>query len=316
MPAKQIFCSSEKGQGIKPGAEFKDSIKNNLNDADTVVALISDNYYNSAFCMCELGGAWLTSKDFIPVLVPPATYSGMKAVLNGLQALKIENEKDLDELRDELIKRLSIESPHGTPRWCERRDDFLGSLDETLKQVSQSPVVPREQLDKVETELKEYVAALKAAKSEIASREALIAKLKAAKDKAEVDAIVFADLGEADAFRSLVSSANTAIERLSPTARAALFSEEIGEDYSPESWDAEVKSALDYKEVKLTNQEDRLRPNHDKPLVKAAAGVIYDLRKWLDSSERSSQFFEWYASKYKGEQPDLRDRSFWDRHLW
>jgi hypothetical protein len=33
VPARDIFCSSLKGQGIKPGAEFKDSIREQLDDA-------------------------------------------------------------------------------------------------------------------------------------------------------------------------------------------------------------------------------------------------------------------------------------------
>ena len=104
---KDIFCTLNKGKGIQPGAEFKESIRENLDDATTVIALISENYYSSPFCMCELGGTWLQAKDFIPILIPPIRFNDMKAVLVGLQALRIQIREDLDELRDELAGRLN-----------------------------------------------------------------------------------------------------------------------------------------------------------------------------------------------------------------
>lgn len=61
----EIFCSSLKGQGIKPGVDFKASIREHLDGATCVIALVSENFYGSAFCMCELGGVWLQSKSFI-----------------------------------------------------------------------------------------------------------------------------------------------------------------------------------------------------------------------------------------------------------
>lgn len=52
--------------------------------------------------MCELGGVWLQSKSFIPVIVPPLTFTNLKAVLVGVQALKVADTADLDEMTDEI----------------------------------------------------------------------------------------------------------------------------------------------------------------------------------------------------------------------
>src|SRR5438552_15374014 len=70
VPPGDIFCTSLRGQGVKPGKDFKESIRANLNDAECALALVSPNYYASAFSMCELGGVWLTAKDYLPILVP------------------------------------------------------------------------------------------------------------------------------------------------------------------------------------------------------------------------------------------------------
>ena len=104
-----------------------------------------------------MGGVWLRAKSFIPTLVPPLTFSDLKAVLAGLQALKIAEKADLDQLRDEVAERLSI-SPLATPRWNERRDDFLNVLPGILKKLPAEPTVPRTAHEKVKQELKEYAA--------------------------------------------------------------------------------------------------------------------------------------------------------------
>ncbi len=133
VPPSEIFCSSTKGQGIPPGKDFKSYIKETLGDSTLVLALVSDDFYQSPFCMCELGGAWFASKDFIPVIVPPVSYSNMKAVLAGMQALKIETNSGLDDLHYAITERLPVPKPLPTARWSERRDEFLEILPSLLK---------------------------------------------------------------------------------------------------------------------------------------------------------------------------------------
>jgi Flp pilus assembly protein TadD len=93
--------------------------------------------------MCELGGIWVQAKSVLPVLVPPFEYSNLKAVLVGLQALKLDVPADLDYLRDEIAESLAI-SPMPTARWNHRRDAFLKALPATLKVPSDASCLPRD----------------------------------------------------------------------------------------------------------------------------------------------------------------------------
>jgi hypothetical protein len=149
---RDIFCSSLKGQGIRPGADFKSSIRDHLDEATCVIAMISPSFYGSAFCMCELGGVWLQAKSLLPVLVPPIQFSDLKAILAGLQAGQLKERADLDELRDELAQRLSI-SPLPTPRWNTRRDAFLKSLPKLLKQTFRSAPISSDEGTKLQKQL-------------------------------------------------------------------------------------------------------------------------------------------------------------------
>lgn len=53
----EVFCSSESGS-IKIGKNFVETIFNELSNSDLFVPIISKEYYQSKFCMIELGVAY------------------------------------------------------------------------------------------------------------------------------------------------------------------------------------------------------------------------------------------------------------------
>lgn len=52
----EVFCSSEEGS-IQVGKNFVETIFEELNNSDLFVPIISNEYYESRFCMIELGVA-------------------------------------------------------------------------------------------------------------------------------------------------------------------------------------------------------------------------------------------------------------------
>src|SRR5262245_59010999 len=49
--------------------------------------VITPAYYESAFCLCELGATWIMGSEAMPLLVPPLDYDDLKAVLIGVLGL-------------------------------------------------------------------------------------------------------------------------------------------------------------------------------------------------------------------------------------
>ena len=81
VESNQIFCTSFEGYGIELGENFLDTIKNELSSDSMVLFVLSKNFYASPVCMCEMGAAWVLSKEHIPLVVPPLSYSDIKGVL-------------------------------------------------------------------------------------------------------------------------------------------------------------------------------------------------------------------------------------------
>lgn len=55
IPDGDIFCSSLQGMGIPSGVNFADFIRGQIRDPRVVVLVLSQEYFNSQFCVCELG---------------------------------------------------------------------------------------------------------------------------------------------------------------------------------------------------------------------------------------------------------------------
>jgi hypothetical protein len=312
VPHQSIFCSSLKGQSIKPGEDFVKSIRQSLGEATCVMALISDQYYASAFCMCELGGVWLQAKSFLPVLVPPVDYNNLKAVLSGLQVSRIASEEDLDELRDELIERLGIEG-HKTPRWSSRRKAFLQVLPKRLKAIKFKGPVSRAEYGKLEKELETYREEYEAREHEIDELKNLVGELKNAKDATAVAKIVSKHSSVVDQFKSLVSAASNALDGLARPVQEACYYRMRGEDYVPKDWD-EVERPLEYGELAGGSNDHGLRPNEENRKIQSAMVALDKLARWLERSP--DEFEEWYDEETDGERPHIKLRGFWDRHLW
>ncbi len=120
---EQIFFSSEKGS-IPPGKYYIPYIREQLQSAEVVIALITPKFYGSAFCMCELGAAWSSVPDGLVPILNGIGYDQMKGVLGGMQALLATKREDLNELRDHLTRVLAL-TPTRHNHWEEERDEFM-----------------------------------------------------------------------------------------------------------------------------------------------------------------------------------------------
>jgi len=99
---KTIFCSSVPGHDIPIGVNFNDYIITQLQDYDAyVIAIISNNYYNSKYCLYELGAAWgLCKNKIIPFLVKGMRYGSLQDFISYSQAIDAESEIDINKLSD------------------------------------------------------------------------------------------------------------------------------------------------------------------------------------------------------------------------
>lgn len=310
----EIFCTSLEGMGIPRGKTFVEFIRGNMAGADFVVMLLTHSYYESAFCLCELGATWITGADAFPILVPPLGYDDLKAVLTGVQSGSIDDKNVLNELRDRLTAAKLATAATG--RWESKRDEFISGFARVQKKLPGRTLVRASEL---EAARKMYDAAqnsLDEKNSKIEKLQETIEELRKCKDKEQVRRVMAASGNVDKQFKEVIGRCVGAIEKLPSVVREAMFYKVREEQWYPDTYlnrdqwrdieEAEQRGLLDKAE------NNRVSLN-DHPKVSKALAVIDELREFM-SEHADTDFAELFVDEY--EYPfDLMNRDFWEDNL-
>ena len=188
VPEGEIFCSSLQGYGIPTGKNFVTFIKEQMLEPKVVVLLLTPAYFESQFCVSELGAAWIKSHAIFPILVPPLKHSDVKAVLLGTQVINIEDDIGYNELLETLRSEVEC-TPKSQTKWDTKRRAFLKALESLLPKVDAPSHVTADEYGKVINQLDEAQAELDVSEEEIRALKKRLAAIAALKDKAEVAAV-------------------------------------------------------------------------------------------------------------------------------
>lgn len=129
---QQIFCTSFEGYGIDLGANFLDTIKDELSSEILVIFVLSENFYASPVCLCEMGAAWILSKEHIPVLIPPLDYKDVQGVIPLTQGLKINEPLKLNQLKEKIEKIFNVEKNLSVTNWERKRDKIVARIEKAI----------------------------------------------------------------------------------------------------------------------------------------------------------------------------------------
>lgn len=135
----EVFCTSERGS-VKVGKNFIETIFDELSQSDLFIPIISQEYYESKFCMMELGVAYSylyekyqkKGEDYI---FPFSLYPIRKGqALSGtpianIQVGEINDEKDIRSFLDCLMNDKRIHIGTGVNR---KLHSFKYDLDQIL----------------------------------------------------------------------------------------------------------------------------------------------------------------------------------------
>jgi hypothetical protein len=124
LGGNQIFCSSIEGYGINLGANFLETIKTEINDSVLVLFVLSNNFYSSPICLCEMGATWVMSAQHIPILIPPFNFADIRGVIPLTQGFKI-NDKRKWNLLKQRVETLFQLMPVSPSSWERKRNKAI-----------------------------------------------------------------------------------------------------------------------------------------------------------------------------------------------
>lgn len=132
VKGENIFCSSFEGYGISLGEDFLARLKKELDNDVLVIFVLSQNFYESTICLCEMGATWIKTNEHIPILIPPFNYDNIKGVIQNIQGLKINESQKLNLLKEKLESSFNL-VPISNSRWEVKRDKILERINTILK---------------------------------------------------------------------------------------------------------------------------------------------------------------------------------------
>ncbi|HHX8650563.1 toll/interleukin-1 receptor domain-containing protein [Vibrio antiquarius] len=132
LESHQIFCTSFDGYAIGLGENFLDKIKEELSSDTMVLFILTENFYNSPVCLCEMGATWVLAKEHIPIVVPPLDYSDVSGVIPLTQGMKINEPLKLNLLKEKIEQQFDLQNKASLSTWERKRDRVISRLDKLL----------------------------------------------------------------------------------------------------------------------------------------------------------------------------------------
>lgn len=136
---ESMFCSSIAGYNVPLDYNIFDYLKEQFQNYDLrVIFVLSDNYYNSAACLNEMGAAWVLQYRYTSILLPGFHFSEIKGVIDQMRiSIKLDSDEfelkpRLNELRNTLISELGLKSTVSSQNiWESQRDKFIKRINST-----------------------------------------------------------------------------------------------------------------------------------------------------------------------------------------
>jgi TIR domain len=309
-----ILCTSLEGKGIPAGtSSFIQFLRAQIQKPDLVILLLSENFFASQFCVCELGAVWGMDLSYFPIVVPPLDKTKLKAVLAVAQAGDILNTTWLDELRDGVKEKVNVSVRTAT--WTVKRDEFLKTAEKTIASLPQPSLVPVEKLKEAEERYQVALADVQSKGEEIDLLKAHIDELEKCKDATQVKAITRKYSTAEEEFTRLRKQAQRSLTKLERATCLAIFWEFRGHDYAPSGdneWE-DVKVADSQDQIEVDEDNSMVTPNDDHPLVREAKSSLYTIEKFLHAEEQL-KFIEALEKEHKFV-IRLGNKDFWSEFL-
>lgn len=314
LPVKEVFCTSLEGMGVPKGVPFVKFIRDELRAAELVIPVLTQNYYESVFCLCELGATWVIAKDIHPLLVPPLTYQDVQAVLTGVQLGSISSEAQLSDLRDDVACRYGLDG--ATARWEMKKRKFLKDLPGILEALPSPERVSYAEHKHLEAQYEDAIEEMGRMDDELNRRENTIEQLKKVKDAKRAARVVRENSPEWEQLEQLAEDALKHLNVLPRVAVEALFYSWYGRDLVPgpgqdDKW-REAEAAAERGYVEIDEENGSVAAVSDDEGMGRASAALDELDAFL--GEASPGLIKEYKAQ-NGFRLEMTNRKFWEKEL-
>lgn len=123
FPEGTILYSSSPRHGIPGDEDIFEYLRKHITEGITVFYMLSDNYYNSVYCLNEMGAAWIAQNDFSIFLLPNFNGNIKGVIDSNKKAYNISNPIELIHLKRKLVEKYNLSLTE--EKWEEVKNSYL-----------------------------------------------------------------------------------------------------------------------------------------------------------------------------------------------
>jgi|GEM_PF-4189829 len=140
LSTDEVFLSSE---SLSAGASVEGDILRAIRDSRYLIYILSENYFQSQYCMCELGAVWALEKNPFMFLVSPIgfnneKYKSLPPSFNNIQSVVVRggDRHKINKYLEDMIEQIKIhKSIEGAGEFSAYGDNLI----KLCKFLSESP---------------------------------------------------------------------------------------------------------------------------------------------------------------------------------
>ncbi len=308
-----IFCTTTDGTKIKSGRDWRNAIRDHLINAKITFIIITPNYKESEVCLNEMGAAWVSSANVIPLILDPINYDTVGIIQQPKQIEKLLDEASLDRIKDVVQDELSIPPKEiKSDRWSAKKKEFLLKV---KKHIAENPFhlpldrVAFNKLQKENAELSKDIAVIVEEKAKL---EKLCSDLKKIKDREQIKAVEkkHGMANEFEEFHRLCVEVHKSLSKFDSIVIGIIFKSYTGKEIviQWEGRDQELSNAIsrdyitDDFEVKWTATS----------AMQEVRRVLGNVQKFIEKHESKESFVNAYDEEYDAPL-DVRNLDFWEQ---
>lgn len=212
VPRDDVFCTSCLDKGIQEGKNFIDELKKHLKDAPLVILMLSPNYFNSQFCLGELGATWVLDCDIFPIVIPDIEIGKVQGILQVTHMGMIDNKDYLGGLHDILVPN----NPK-TGTWNKQCTAFVNDLPVLLASLPKPQTIPYAKYEALQNELENVRNQIREQQQEIRRLQDIINQIENEPNHEKVRDIIFRSLPLSQQFDQLIENAKDALSNHVPS---------------------------------------------------------------------------------------------------
>lgn len=327
LTEQDYFYSSRRSTGLQTGRDLNAELRAVVQDAMLVIAILTPRFFESPWCMAELGAAWgkgdivrnkVNQSVLLPVLAPNFTRDELAGVLGSITIRSIDDEDEINAIAD----AISTLVPRKTSlkKYGERRRDWLRDVKKLARRLPTATAVDAAAYESIRGKLAEARSERDARDDEISVLKTKLKEVAALKDRTAVNKAMLSKV-LSERFEELLDDVQGTMRRLfNDAVRELVRLICAGEDVREGDLDNDsVRDAGKYGEIIDVPGEAPTLGRHRK--VEDAVTAVKALTDFLDAvtngdsgadEDEEEGFASWFDEEYSGLPMDLRQQAVWD----